>query len=123
MEEIALIGIFTSMALIMAIGMAAFAILGIALLILDMVDKLRIFWNHEILKHGNTPENPTKISLVRTPFFRIEEKMVNKDVAKIIGIDVDLGFKNSTNPIYVKFPKSVIKNFVKGHIYDKHALI
>jgi hypothetical protein len=122
MEKITLIGIFTGMALVMATGMVALAILGIALLILDIGDKLRIFWNHEILKHGNAPENPTKISLIRTPFFRIEEKMVDKDVAKIIGIDVNLGFKNSTNPIYVKFSKNVIQNFARGHIYDKYSL-
>ncbi len=122
MEEITFTGIITAMALIIAVGMVMFTIFGIMLLILDIGDKLRIFWNHEILKHGKTQENPTKISLLRTPFFRIKEKIADKNVVEIIGVDPDLGFKHVTNPIYVEFSKNVIQDFVQGRIYNKYRL-
>lgn len=122
MEEITLTGIFTGTMVVITIGTMIFAILGTALIILDIGDRLRIFWNHEILRHGKAPVNPTQISLIRTPFFRVKEAIVDKNVAEIIGVDLDLRFKNSTNPIYVKFSRDIIQNFVQGHIYDRHKL-
>lgn len=118
MEEITFSGMMTGILYIIGLMVIMFVLLGIALTILEITTIARWKLNYNILKRGRTPENPIKLSIIyQADFFRVE-KMLSNGIVKIIGIELNLGFKECTNSLYVRFPKNTIPKIKPGIMYD-----
>jgi len=122
MEDAFFTGMSGVMTLFFATSIIMLAILGLVLLIAHVIDEAGLFWNFKILKRGRTPNNPTNLRFVRTPFFRVKEIEPNRMVAKINGVYLCLGFRDCQNCVYAQFPLGIIENLIPGRIYDRHNL-
>lgn len=93
-------------------------LLAIVFIILRAIVVARWIFNYNILKRGKTPENPIKLSVIYdADFFMVKEILAN-GVVKIVGIKLDLGFKECTENLYVRFSRNIISQLKPGEIYD-----
>ena len=98
-----------------------FVLLAIVLIILRTIAVARWKFNYNILGRGKTPKNPIKLSMIRdyygADFFKVKETLANGTV-KIVGIELNLGFKECTGNLYVRFSKNWISQLKPGRMYD-----
>lgn len=118
MEEITFSGVAMGIIFILALTGLMFVLLAIALIILRAIVVARWIFNYNVLKRGKTPENPIKLSVIYdADFFSVKEILANR-IVKIVGIKLNLGFKECTENLYVRFSENIILQLKPGKMYD-----